>query len=91
MRTLNYFLADSAKHIAVVHQLDFIESFLQVNVIHRFFVKLDGRYGEYFPDYSKYFGRPLRLKKSMHGMTNYGKLFSGELVNWLKDKAGFDR
>ena len=36
-----------------------------------------------------YFGRPLRLNKSMYGMTNYGKLFSGDINNWLIYVAGF--
>ena len=35
MRTLNYFLADAAKHKARVHQLDFIGVFLQAKVKNR--------------------------------------------------------
>ena len=35
MRTLNYFLADAAKHKARVHQLDFIGAFLQAKVKNR--------------------------------------------------------
>ena len=52
------------------------------------FVKLDKRYEAYFPEYSKYFGRPLKLLKSMYGMTNSGKLFADELTEWLI-KEGF--
>ena len=63
--------------------MDFIGTFLQANVKHRVFVKLDNRYGEYFPEYWKYFGRPLILKKSIYDMTNYGKLFADELNNWI--------
>ena len=74
MRTLNYFLSDASKHKARVHHLYFIETFLKANVKHTVSVKLDIRYGEYFPEYAKYFGRPLRLNKSMYGMTNYEKL-----------------
>ena len=44
MRTLNYFLADYAKHEGRVHQLYFIRLFLQANVKHRVFVRLDSRY-----------------------------------------------
>ena len=73
MRTLKYFLADAAKHKARVHQLDFIGAFLQANVKNRVFVKLDMRYAAYFPEYSQYFGRALKLLKSMYGMTNSGK------------------
>ena len=43
MRTLNYFLADAAKHKARVHQIDFIGAFLQANVKNKVFVKLDMR------------------------------------------------
>ena len=76
MRTLEYFLADAAKHKARVHQLDFIGVFLQAKVKNRVFVKLDIRYTYYFPEYAEYFGRALRFLKSMYGMTNSGKLFA---------------
>ena len=45
MRTLKYFLENSSKHKARVHQLDFIGAFIQANVKHRVFVQLDSRYG----------------------------------------------
>ena len=77
MRTLNYFLADASKHKARVCQLDFIEAFLKAKVKKRVFVKLDMRYADYFPEYTQYFGRALRLLKSMYGMKNSGELFSG--------------
>ena len=76
MRTLKYFLADTAKHKARVHQLDFIGAFLQANVMDRVFVKLDKRYEAYFPEYSQYFGRPLKLLKYMYVMTNSVKLYT---------------
>ena len=44
MRTLKYFLADAAKHKAIVHQLDFIGAFLQAKGKNRVFFKLDIRY-----------------------------------------------
>ena len=69
--------------------MDLIGLSLQTNVKHRVFVKLDSRYGEYFPEYANYFVITLRLKNSMYGMTNFGNLFSDELTNWLIDKAGF--
>ena len=43
MRTLKYFLADTAKHKARFHQLYFIGAFLQAKVKNRVFVKLDMR------------------------------------------------
>ena len=80
MRTLKYFLADAAKHKTRVHQIDFIGAFLQVKVKNRVFLKLDMRYADCFPEYAQYFGRALRLLKSMYGMTNSGKPFSDELT-----------
>ena len=59
MSTLNYFLADAAKHKARFHQLDFIGAFMQANVNNRVFAKLDMRYTDYFPEYAQYFGRAL--------------------------------
>ena len=87
MRTLKYFLADSAKHRSRVHQLDFIGAFLQANVKNRVFVKLDMRYAAYFPEYSQYFGRALNCFKSMYGMNNYGKLFADDLTEWLIEEG----
>ena len=52
------------------------------------FVKLDSRYTYYFPKYAKYFGRALRLLNSMYGMTNSGKLFAYDLIEWLLE-VGF--
>ena len=83
MRTLKYFPEDTTKHKARVHQLDFIGAFLQANFKNRVFVKLDSRYADYFPEYSKYFWRALRSLKSMYGMTNSGKLFSYRVTEWL--------
>ena len=80
MRTLKYFLADSAKNRARVHQLYLIGALLKEKVKNGVFVKLDSRYEEYFPEYSNYFGRALILLKFMYGMTNYGKLFADELT-----------
>ena len=80
MRTLKHFLADATKHKEIFHQLYFIGAFLQAKVKNIVFVKLDSRYTYYFPEYSKYFGRFLRLLKSMYGMTNSGKLFADELT-----------
>ena len=54
----------------------------------RVFVKLDSRYADYFTEYSSYFGRALRLMKSMYVMTYYRKLFSAELTECLLE-AGF--
>ena len=83
MRKLKYFLEDTTKHKAIVHHLYFIGAFLQAKVKNIVYVKLDSRYTDYFPEYTKYFGRALRLLKSMYGMTNSGKLSADELTEWL--------
>ena len=49
---------------------------------------LDIRYTYYLPEYEKYFGRALRLLKSMYGMTNSGKMLADKLTEWLLE-AGF--
>ena len=41
------------------------------------------RYADYFPEYAQYFGRALKLLKSMYGMKNYGKLFADDLTEWV--------
>ena len=78
MRTLKYFLADAAKNKARVHQLYFIGEFLQAKLKNRVFVKLDIRYTDYFPEYAQYFGRTLRLLKSMYGMTIF------RIMKWME-------
>ena len=83
MRTLKYFLTDATKHKARVHRLYLIGEFLQAKVKNRVFVKLRISHTAYFPEYSKYFGRDLRLLKSMYGMKNSGMLFDYELIEWL--------
>ena len=80
MRNLKYFLEYAAKHKAKVHQLYFIGAFLQAKVKNRVFVKLDIRYTDYFLEYAKYFGRALRLLKSVYDMTISGKLSADELT-----------
>ena len=87
--TLDYFLDDAAKHKEVLHQLELVGAFRQSNVKHRVFVKLDIRYGEYFPEYANYFGRPLILKNAIYGMNNKGESFTYKLTNCMIDEAGF--
>ena len=49
MRNLKYFLADSAKNKARVHQLDSIGASFQAKFKNRVFVKMDIRYEYCFP------------------------------------------
>ena len=60
---------------------------MQAKVKNRVFVKLDIRYADYFPEYSQYFGRALKLLKSVYGMTNSDKLFADELTQWLIEEG----
>ena len=80
MSNLKYFLKDDVKHKARVYRLYFIRAFLQVKVKNSVFVKFDSRYADYFPEYSSYFGRYLRLIQSMYVMTNSGKLFTDGFI-----------
>ena len=73
----------------MVKQFHFIGEFTQANVKNIVFVKLDSRYEEYFPEYFNYFGRPLRLNKTMYVMNTYGKLFYDKLTNWMIGESGF--
>ena len=45
IRTLKYSLADAINHKARVQQLDSIGVFLDANVKHKLFVRLESRYG----------------------------------------------
>ena len=69
--------------------MNFIGEFVKAEVNNRVFVKLDSRYDNYFTEYSGYFGRALRLLKSMYGMTNYGNVFADDLKEWLINESGF--
>ena len=80
MSTLKYFLVDTVNHKARVHQLDFIGAFFQSKIKNMVFVKLDSRYADYLPEHSNYFGRSLKLLKSIYGMNNCGKIFADDLV-----------
>ena len=80
MSNLKYFLVNATKHKARFHQLDVIGASLQAKVKNELFVNFDSRNNDYFPEYSNYFGRALRLLNSIYGMTNSGKLFAYEVT-----------
>jgi hypothetical protein len=82
-RALKMFLGHAARLKVRVRQLDFIGAFLQAKVRSRVFVKLPAVYGEIFPEFKEYCGRPLRLLKSMYGMTFSGKYWYLDLQEWL--------
>ena len=62
-------------------------TFVTAKVKNIVFVKLNMRYADYFLEYAKYFGRALKLLKSMYGMTNSGKFFADELTEWLIEEG----
>ena len=66
-RTLRVYLADASNHNAIVLQLDYIGAFLQAPVRSRVFVLLAMEYIRICPEFAQYFGKPLRLIKSMYG------------------------
>ncbi|MGH7954596.1 MAG: reverse transcriptase domain-containing protein, partial [Gloeomargaritales cyanobacterium] len=83
VKLLKTFLGHAARLKCRVYQLDFIGAFLQASVHERIFVKLAAKYGDLFPEYAKYCGRPLRLNKSMYGMIHSGRFWWQELLEWL--------
>ena len=70
-----------------MHQLYFIDAFLEGTVKNGVFLKLDCRYADYFLEYSNYFERALILFKSMYVTTNFGELFADELTEWLLEEG----
>jgi hypothetical protein len=86
-RSLKMFLADAARNKCRVYQLDFIGAFLQANVRGRIFVSLPKVYGDIWPEFKDYCGRPLRLVKSMYGMTYSGKCWYLDLKEWLLEEG----
>jgi hypothetical protein len=82
-RALKMFLAHACKCKLRVKQLDFVGAFLQANVRARIFVTIPKIFGILFPEYSAYCGIPLRLAKSMYGMTLSGKYWFLDLKDYL--------
>ncbi len=77
------FLAHAARLKVRVKQLDFVGAFLQAKEQSRVFVKMPAIHGEVFPDIKQYCGKPLRLLKSMYGMTLSRKYWYQELQEFL--------
>jgi hypothetical protein len=82
------FLAHAAKLKRRVKQGDFVGAYLQAKVRGRYFIKLDPRYKQLFPDLAEWFGRPLRLKKGIYGQKFSGKFWNEDFSEWLV-KQGF--
>ena len=89
-RAMKMFLADAARHKVRVRQLDFIGAYLQSKARGRIFVRMPAVYGDLWPEFKTYSGVPLRLVKSMYGMTQSGKNWYLELHEYLIS-AGFQQ
>jgi len=87
-RAMKMFLADAARLKVRVRQLDFIGAYLQSKARGRIFVRTPAVYGELWPEFRAYSGVPLRLLKSMYGMTQSDKNWYLELHEYLIS-AGF--
>jgi hypothetical protein len=86
-RSLKMFLAHAARLKVRVRQMDFIGAFLQAKVRSRVFIKMPAVYGEIFPEFKEYCGVPVRLIKSMYGMSLSGKYWYQELQEWLLENS----
>ena len=82
-RVLKMFLADAARHTCKTYQFDVVGAFLQAKMRSRVFIKLPAIYGQLFPEYAAYCGKPVMLLKAMYGMTLSGKYWYEEFRDWL--------
>ena len=82
-RSLKLFLANACKYKCRVRQLDFIGAYLQALMQTDVWIILPSYYASLFPKYKEYFGRPLKLKKSMYGQNVSGKNWYDELHQYL--------
>ena len=88
-RLLKCFMADAIANNSIIHQLDFIQAFIQSDTKKRIFVLLDQEYETFCPRLKEHFGRPLRLKKCLYGAYFSGKFWYETLNNFLVDSFGF--
>jgi hypothetical protein len=82
-RALKMFLAHACRTKARVKQLDFVGAFLQAKTRSRVFVIIPKIYGILFPEYKEFCGKPVRLAKSMYGMTLSAKYWFLDLQDYL--------
>ena len=76
--TMKLFFANAAKLGQKVRQLDYVGAFLQAKCKNRIFIRLPIEYAKHYPEYAKYFGKPLLLKKTIYGLTVSAKWWSDE-------------
>ena len=90
-RELKLFLSFAARFKCRVFQLDFIGAFLQAEARNRVFTVLPKEWAEEFPDLAEWFGKPLRLLKSLYGQVDASKNWDDDLSDWLINTFGFER
>jgi len=80
---LRLYFAELARRRRRGRLLDFIGAFLQGRAVGRHFVRFPPDLAEYFPQFAKYFGVAMMLKRGMYGGTLSGKWWNQELTDWL--------
>jgi len=88
-RLLRFVLAEAARLKCRVYQVDFVSAYLQANMDRRVFVILPAHWATIFPEYKEWVGKPLRLLKSVYGISSAGRLWSEEWIGWLVKDCGF--
>jgi len=82
-QALKMFLGYASRVKARVKQLDFVRAFLQAKTRSRVFISIPLIYRILFPEYKEFCGKPIRLVKSMYGMTLSGKYWFLDLQEHL--------
>ena len=83
-RALRIFLAFASQSKCRVYQLDFIGASLQPSARNRTFTTLPADWARFFPEMATWFGKPLRLKKSLYGAVDASRNWDDELDAWLQ-------
>ena len=71
-RLLKVFLAEAAHRKRHVYQADYVRAYLQADMDRQVFVRLPSNWATHFPEFVKWFGVPLLLKKSTYGINSAG-------------------
>ena len=85
-RALRIFLAFASQSKCRVYQLDFIGAFLQASSRNTTYTTSPAKWAEFFPDMAAWFGKALRLKKSLYGAVDAGRNWDDELHAWLSSQ-----
>ena len=86
---LKLFLAEAARLGLPVYQVDFVSAYLQSLMDRPVYVMFPAKWKDIMPEFSKWFGRPLLMVKSVYGVSNAGRLWAEELYGWLVNDFGF--